>query len=450
MPSPITFARHPAARLGVALTTGSALLFLILLVLDLAGRIPNPYAGLFIFLALPVVFVIGLILIPIGAWRERRSGVRAPEWPRIDLNNPAQRGVLWFITFATFANFAILSVATVGGVEHMETEAFCGQVCHEVMEPQFTAHQAGPHANVSCVACHIGPGVRSFVQAKTRGVSQLIGVFTGNFDRPIRPPIGAQRPSREICTGCHWPERFLGDRLRVVHEFGDDEENSDYSTALRLHVGGADPVFGAPRGIHWHADQAIQIDYVATDESGATIPYVKLTDRDGTVTEYVAAGSDTLTMAGTRVTMDCLGCHNRPAHAFAVSAEREVDQALGTGLISPALPYVRREAVAALAADYADPADAREGIAARLNSFYDREYPGLGPGDARAIDEAIGVVQALRVRNVFSRMNVRFGTYERQMGHTSSAGCFRCHDDSHVADNGAVISQDCEICHGFE
>ena len=450
MGSLLTFARHPAARVGVALTTGSALLFLVLLVLDLAGGVPNPYAGLFIFLALPVVFVIGLVLIPLGAWLERRMADRAPEWPRIDLNNPAQRGVLWFVTVATAANVAILSVATVGGVEYMETEAFCGQVCHDVMEPQFSAHRAGPHANVSCVACHIGPGARSFIQAKVRGVSQLIGVFTDNFDRPIRPPIGAPRPSREICTGCHWPGRFLGDRLRVVHEYGDDEENSDYSTALRLHVGGADPVLGGTRGIHWHADPARQIEYVTTDESGETIPYVKVTERDGTVTEYVTEGVDGQPMAGTRVMMDCLGCHNRPAHAFAVSAERVVDQALGTGLMSPALPYVRREAVGALTADYVDPADASEGIAARLDSFYEREYPDLSPADSRAVDEAIGIVQALRARNVFPRMNVGFGTYARQTGHTSSAGCFRCHDDSHVADNGAVISQDCEICHGFE
>ena len=44
-------------------------------------------------------------------------------------------------------------------------------------------------------------------------------------------------------------------------------------------------------------------------------------------------------------------------------------------------------------------------------------------------------------------MNVKWGTYPNHIGHIDSPGCFRCHDDEHKASDGAVIRQDCEICH---
>ena len=50
--------------------------------------------------------------------------------------------------------------------------------------------------------------------------------------------------------------------------------------------------------------------------------------------------------------MDCTDCHNRPAHAYAASPERAVDQMLGAGIIDARVPFVRREAVRALTAAY--------------------------------------------------------------------------------------------------
>jgi hypothetical protein len=53
-------------------------------------------------------------------------------------------------------------------------------------------------------------------------------------------------------------------------------------------------------------------------------------------------------------------------------------------------------------------------------------------------------------RNVFPRMNVTWGTYGNNIGHTDAPGCFRCHDDNHKSKEGAVIRQDCELCHTIE
>ena len=65
----------------------------------------------------------------------------------------------------TMANVVIVSLAAYRGVEYMDSVAFCGQVCHEPMEPQFVSHQFGSHARVACVDCHIGPGGRALVHA---------------------------------------------------------------------------------------------------------------------------------------------------------------------------------------------------------------------------------------------------------------------------------------------
>ena len=44
-------------------------------------------------------------------------------------------------------------------------------------------------------------------------------------------------------------------------------------------------------------------------------------------------------------------------------------------------------------------------------------------------------------------MKVTWGVYRDNIGHTTSDGCFRCHDGNHVARTGKTISADCEYCH---
>jgi hypothetical protein len=123
----------------MVLTTISAMVFLIVFLADLFGFHTNPYLGMLFFLVLPSFFVLGLILIPLGAWRERRrlAAGKAPSqmhWPRVDLNDPAQRRVAVMIFGLTMANIVVVSLAAYKGVEYMDSTQFCGQVCHTVMK----------------------------------------------------------------------------------------------------------------------------------------------------------------------------------------------------------------------------------------------------------------------------------------------------------------------------
>src|SRR5689334_22137144 len=103
---------HPVSAAGITLTTTSALLFLLLWILDAAGWIQNPYVGLLAFVALPLLFVIGLLLIPLGAWLARRRARRGlatlPLWPRIDLNEPRARWFALLVLLATLVNILLV------------------------------------------------------------------------------------------------------------------------------------------------------------------------------------------------------------------------------------------------------------------------------------------------------------------------------------------------------
>ncbi len=444
--------RHPLSLFGVGLTTVSALLFLALSLLDALGYLTNPYLGLVVFVTLPILFIVGLVLIPVGDMLRRRKptaeGAEA-RWPRLDLNDPTQRRIAGVLLVATLGNAVILSMGTVGGIHYMESPQFCGQVCHEVMEPQFASHQGSPHARVTCAACHVGSGAAPFIETKLRGTRQLYGVVTNRFPRPIRAPAAERRPARDTCENCHWPEKFHGDKLLEAREYAEDETNTETVTLVRLHVGGGSERLGVATGIHWHMNLHNAIEYLPADGEQGTIPYVKLTDRDGNVNEYFAEGVARDSGTGRDLRrMDCMDCHNRAAHAFAATPEQAVNHAMALGRISKDLPFIRREAAAALKEAYTSRDEAASEIAARLTGFYHRSDPDLAASDAVA--RAIRVTQDLWAANIFPRMNVNWGTYGSQIGHTDAAGCFRCHDDSHKTDDGAVIRQDCETCHAFE
>jgi hypothetical protein len=441
--------RHPVALLGAAITTVTAVVFLVLLLLDFLGYFHNPYFGLLLFVALPAAFVVGLLLIPLGAWlaaRRRRLSPDAPPegWPVVDLNVRRQRTIIAIVVALTVVNLVLLSAASYGAVHYMETTEFCGRVCHTTMEPEYVAHQSGPHARVPCVACHVGSGVSALVESKAAGTRQLWQIVSGNVPTPVQTPVRAMRPAHEICGECHWAEKFHGDEVRVVREYAEDEKNTETVTTLSLFVGGGSAALGTGTGIHWHMNLDNEIEYITTDPKRAVIPYVRLRARDGTVREYTTPGTTPEQLAkGERRRMDCLDCHSRPAHTLSPTPERALNEAMGQGRIPRDLPFVRREALAAITPEYADKQAALQAIAAKLRDHYQKD-PSV---DAAAVQRAIAGTQDLWARNVFPAMKVTWGTYPNHISHIDTPGCFRCHDDEHTTKDGRLIKQDCEMCH---
>src|SRR5215469_11367491 len=268
---------------GVVLTSSSAVTLIAFWMYDfiLPGP-PHPYVGVLIFLILPGVFILGLLLIPLGILLRRRSLHNAGElphvYPEIDLKIPLVQHSLVFIAVATLLNVLIFTFASYKGVSYMDTTTFCGQTCHTVMAPEFSAYQNSSHSRVECVECHIGPGAGWFIRSKLSGLRQVFAVAFHTYSRPIPSPVKYLRPARETCEQCHWPQRFSGDKLLYKTNYKEDEKNTALITALVIKIGGRGRTGSV--GIHGrHLDDSSRIRYVSTDNR-QVIPVVYYTDDD--------------------------------------------------------------------------------------------------------------------------------------------------------------------------
>ncbi len=449
----IYLSSNPISLAGVVLVTLGGGLWLFLLPTLLRGFTENPYVGILAFMLLPGVFFFGLMLIPVGILIRRRTlrarGLPITDLPPMTFESPELRRLFAFVAATTVANIIIASQWGYSAVNYMDSDQFCGKTCHQVMQPEYTAYQNSPHSHVGCSGCHIGAGASWFVKAKISGVGQVFAVILNDYPRPIPSPVQNLRPARETCEQCHWPQRFSGDLFSVRTSYASDEQNTPSYTVLLLKVGGYQTWRGGV-GIHGaHLDPKAQIVYTSTDGKRQTIPQVTYTAPNGKVTVFksndVKVTPEQLASGETR-TMDCMDCHNRPAHAFQLP-DRAIDRALGDGRISTTLPFIRKQAVDALQRDYAGRDAAARGIATLLESYYRSNYPQIAQNRASDITNAVEAVKAIYLQNVFPEMKVSWGAYSNNIGHMDSPGCFRCHDGNHVSSDGRAIPNDCNTCH---
>jgi len=356
--------------------------------------------------------------------------------------------VISFTSF--FVVFAVVSAAgSYKAYEFTESVSFCGQLCHTVMSPEYTAYLLSPHARVACADCHVGPGATWFVKSKLSGTRQVFHAVFNTFPRPIPTPVKNLRPAQETCEQCHWPKKFYGGQLKVFSHYASDEQNTLRQIRMIIKTGGGDPATGAPEGIHWHMNIGNKIEYVAADEKIQVIPYVRVEDLQGRVTEYYAKDStlskDQIAKAE-KHRMDCVDCHNRPTHIY-VSPDLSVDQSLMGRRLDVSLPFIKQEAVTVLAANYNTTDEAMRGIASGLQGYYETKYPDVAKTKQLEIRNAVTEVQQIFRRTTFPEMKLNWQTHPNNLGHYYSIGCFRCHDGQHVSADGKVVSKDCNQCH---
>lgn len=446
--------QNPISLVGTALAAASLTLIVALFIVQMVGFEGGPYLGILTFLVLPMFFVLGLLLIPLGIMRQRKRAARAaaageapPLFPVIDLNQETTRKSVIVFMVLTMVNIIVLAGATYKGVEIMDSTEFCGMACHSVMQPEHTAHQRSPHSRVGCVDCHIGPGADWFVKSKLDGAWQLVAVALNIYPRPIQTPLHDLRPARETCEQCHWPTKFVGDKLKIDTVYNEDEANTELRSAVLLKVGGLHGRESS--GIHWHVDPNIQIRYLS-DPDRMNIYDVEMTKADGNVKVFLAG--DAPADAEWRV-MDCVDCHNRPTHIYRAPGE-EIDLLLAAGKIDTGLPYIKREGVRIIEeADYETHDAARIGITESLNAFYRENYPDVAAQNAVAVTAAADALGDVYSWNVFPHMKVRWDTYPNHSGHPpvrdrqDAPGCFRCHNRQHQTAEGERISRSCDLCH---
>lgn len=346
--------------------------------------------------------------------------------------------------------YAVLGLLTLlllsGGVygwEYSNSTKFCGTTCH-TMPPQRGTHAVSPHANVTCEECHVGrASIGDELLRKSQAIKETVDYTFNLYTFPIHAQ--ALRPARETCEKCHQPEAFSNDTFLSLVQFASDRDNSATTTYLTLKTGGGAKRQGLGLGIHWHIVN--QVQYYATDSLSQTIPYVKVTNDDGSTTEYldIQSGLDAKSIDPTKLkTMDCVTCHNRVTHNF-MPPTQSVDQAMSRGLIDPEIPDIHLKAVEILSAKYATRDDAMLAIG-KLDQYYQNS---TYKGHEDKIQAAIKTIQGIYDATVFQDQKIDWTTYPNNLGHIDSPGCFRCHDGKHLNQQQQAIRLECNLCHSI-
>lgn len=427
---------------GGVLVLASCFAFVFLFVLNLTSARDNPYLGILTFVVSPAFFLLGAVLIGIGKWLEtshakKGLGVHALT---IDFDKAKDRKAL--VTFIA-ASVIFLMVTALGSYQtyhYTESVHFCGEACHEPMKPEFVAYQNSPHAKVACAECHVGSGPANYVKAKLNGVHQLVGVITGDYNRPIKTPIKGMPLTQDTCEQCHWPDRFIGTKEKIYTHFLADETNTQFTVRLSLNVGGGgDAANSQQGGIHWHMNLANKVEYIATDDQRQNIPWVRFTDSKGQVTEYRSPKFTNDISKHEIRRMDCMDCHSRPAHDFK-SPNDAVDIAMAAGRIPSSVPWVKSNLVAVLTAEYSTEAEATQKIETQIKSLY---------GKLPQVETLVAEAKRIYTRNFFPEMKVDWRVHADNISHKDWPGCFRCHDGSHKSSDGkkSIKASDCNSCH---
>jgi nitrate/TMAO reductase-like tetraheme cytochrome c subunit len=430
---------------GMVLSVSAFFAFILLFSVDIFATHANPYMGILAYVVAPGFLLMGLAMVLLGYILEtRRIPKGQPEmassfvW-HINLTRKRDRRILVGFVGGSLGFFFLTALGSYQTYHMTETNSFCGEVCHTSMDPQFKAYQHSAHAKVACVACHVGPGAGNYIRTKVSGIRQLYHTILGDFNRPIQLHNANQRPAQETCQSCHWSQKHTGDLQKTYRHFLADETNTPFTVQMVLKVGGSDPIHGPVEGIHSHMNISNKIEFVATDETRHSIPWVRVTDTNGKVTEYRSEDfKDDISKHPIR-TMDCMDCHNRPSHKY-LTPNAAVDQSMAFGRIDPSIPWAKAKVVQALVQPYAT----REEANRKIDGFLRAAYP-----DDKRVDALITETKAIYKINFFPEMKVDWRIHPDHIGHKDTNGCFRCHDGKHMAADGksSIKGSDCNACH---
>jgi thiosulfate reductase cytochrome b subunit len=448
---------NPITLTGAFIIITSFSLIIVLTIVEFLTPEANTYVGIITFIILPGFLMFGLLLSIFGLLRENRRLIsqshKERKLPVIDMNNAKHQiavilfsvGAIVLVLFTAFGSFK--------AYEYTESDEFCGEVCHAVMEPEYVTYKNSAHNKVGCAKCHIGSGADWYVKSKLSGLYQVYAVLTNVYPRPIPTPIHNLRPAQQTCEQCHSPKHFYDEKKIVRDYYLYDSANSHFNLTMHIKVGGGNQEFGNNSGIHWNMNLANEIHYIASDKSNQIIPWVK--------SKSLATGKETVyRLVGESISQesikpenmklfDCIDCHNRPAHRYN-PPDKIVNLYLNMNRINPKLPFIKSVAVQALESINSEHKDAIKDISSFVWNYYNNLYPNLDSKLKKSVNQAIDELAIIYSKNYFPHMKANWKIYPDNIGHIYSPGCFRCHDGKHVNENGKILTNDCNACHTFQ
>ncbi len=442
---------------GSVVIVTAFVIFGFLWVIESLAEEPHGYAGI-VFIFLPPVLALGVAMLVFGFWlhtrtrKMERTGIEPTGFMRwFDLRRTESQHRLLLFT-AVFSTLFVFTMAVLGfeAYEYTESTSFCGETCHGVMSPQFTAYSVSPHTRVACVECHVGSGANWYVRSKLSGAYQLYAYAMDKYPRPIPTPIHNLRPAQDTCEHCHWPEKFYGG-IRKTYAYYQDGYDVPWEIDMLLKIGGGGANGRGPEGIHWHVSEDHLVEYVARDEKRIDIPWVRVTDSDGSTTVYTSADDppDQAFLDAAEVRrMDCLDCHNRPAHTYGAPVEL-VNDLLGSGQLPRSAPEVKTLGLQLLAGEYETNPAALEAIQSGVQTYYAEDHSEWARANSGVVDTVTGTLQRAYSNNMFPEMKTRWDGFPDHSSHWFFTGCFRCHAGNLVSESGETVSSSCDTCHAI-
>ncbi len=343
--------------------------------------------------------------------------------------------------------FTVFFIVGGGLWEYAGSQEFCGTLCH-VNWSSYETSRESPHDRVQCVECHLGRGLIAMEFArKATYAGHALKYISKRFETPVY--ADEVEPAEHTCERCHFPFATHDDSILAVPHFDNDEENSNNATTyVILRTGGGRAEEGEGKGIHWHVEN--EVSYVATDSLRQDIPWVRVVDTDGAVTDYIDVSVDLSSQFlddESMRRMDCTDCHNRIAHPLEFP-DKAIDEALALHRISADIPFIKTKGVEVLSGNYGSLDDGLQAIA-ELEDFYSTSYPDFYASRAEEVRQAIQVLQEILATTVFPDLGVTWETHPDNVGHDEFPGCFRCHDGKHVSDQGESTRLQCNLCHSI-
>lgn len=446
---------NPLSLFGAILASVNFFIILFFLVAMSLFNFGGSYLGLFTYIVLPVFLIIGLILIPIGMVRRTRKLLLVAKGGpvkgiKLDLNDKKHWNAIAIFVFVTFLFLFLTGIGSYEAFHYTESNEFCGLLCHKVMEPEYVAYEGSSHSRVDCVECHVGTGANWYVKSKLSGLYQVYSVLTKKYPTPIPTPVKNLRPARETCEKCHWPGKFYSYRLRNEKHFLADSINTEWNIQLKMKIGPEHSAMGLSSGIHWHINQDVKIEYISSTEDREYLPWVRYVDLatgDTIIYNDIYESLDKAAVDTMEVrTMDCIDCHNRPSHHY-LPPQEFTDMLMASGDIPADLPGVKTLAMEVLNSPFDNRDTARLWITNRTYKYYEENFPDVISGNKDKVDKALEAILKGYARNIFPEMGASWDVYPNHIGHVEFNGCFRCHNGNHEADNGDIITRDCDACH---
>ena len=364
--------------------------------------------------------------------------------------NLKRHGIIGGATALILGGLAVLLLGAGGIVawEYSNSNQFCATMCHSVHPEEIRAHTTGSHARVDCVECHMGRiSTLHMMALKPTHFKELWGMVVG-YERPLN--AHALLPSRDNCEGCHWPEVIHRDSLAIKKRYDTDEKSSESAYQLLLHTGMGAIRESTANGIHWHI--ANEVNFIATDPQRRTIPWVQVKGADGKISTYVDTSSK-LSEAELKKfkvrRLECYDCHNAVGHPLR-NPEDLVDEAIASGEIDRSLPNAKARAVALIEQSKNMTGPHKE-MGPKIEKLIADSAPKgeAKPGMQEKEKKFQAAMKRILVDSSFSSEGLSWQSFPNHAGHKDFPGCFRCHNGTHLNEQGEPIRLQCTLCHSL-